>query len=302
MKTFLKSSVLLGLFAFSVSCGNQVKEAEYVTLPFLYPESTPFSFPEPPADVKKNILLEDFTGHQCGYCPGAAKKITELLEIPKYAERVIPVAVYCSGPFNTHFPNADKFYYDFTTKQGIEVDLSYGMSSSLPNGLVNRTAYNNEVIVGFPKWQQAIDKQLEEPAVAWVDVHTSYSNDDNRYLTIDSRVKMLENYPNPINLNVVVIENGIVNWQKDYSQDPSEVEDYVHNHVLRYNNDVYNRNLFGTWGIDLKSNQAGADEIKRVTTTLNSTDWNINNLYAIAYIYDATTREILQVNKTKISM
>ncbi len=302
MKTILNKGVSLIVFIALFSCGDKIQRDEYLNTPFLSLESTPYSFPDPPAIVVKNVLLEDFTGHKCGYCPNASRKIKTLLSMPKYADRIIPIAIYGSGSFNTYTPGADMFYYNFTTEEGDEVDKYFGVSQkSFPNGLIDRKEYENEVIIGHPKWQNALDIVLEETPVAWVDVYAKYNNTGNNYITIDTRINLLETYPNPINVNVVLIEDHIVNWQIDYSKTPKQVENYVHNHVLRYNNELHNRNLYGTWGAGLKSTNNGTDEIKRVTTTLNGTDWNVDNLYAIAYIYDANTKEILQVNKTKVS-
>ena len=303
MHTVLKIGIVLGLLSFTFSCEKKVRTEEYLNAPFLANEAIAYNFPDPPAEIKKKILLEDFTGHKCGYCPRASKKIVEILNMPQYKDVVIPVAIYGSGPFNTFDPDADRFYYNFTTEEGIEVDKSFGVSDkSLPNGLVNRKEYENNRIVGYPKWINAIDHALDDNPVAWVDVYAKYIDNDNKYLTIDTRVKMLENYPNPINVNTILVENNIVNWQRDYSQDPKEVENYVHNQVLRYNNEIHNRNLFGAWGIEISPTQAGTDKIKRVTTTLNGTDWNVNNLYAISYIYDVQTKEVLQANKVKVSL
>ncbi len=301
MRTILKLGISLSVFATLLSCETSVNKNEYLNTPFLYLGSENHEFSEPPVHVQKNVLLEDYTGHYCGYCPDASKIIKELLNTPKYADRLIPVSIYPTTAFNRFSPGADRFFYDFTTDEGDKLDAYYGVSSkNLPNGVVNRTEFESDLILGRSKWKNAIDDILEEPAIAWVDVHADYDNTDNKYLTISTRVKMLDSYPNLINVNVVLVEDHIINWQLDYSQDPKEVENYEHNFVLRYNNEAFNRNLFGTWGIELGSNNKNSDEVKQVTTTLNGTDWNVNNLYAVAYIYDATTKEVLQVNKTKV--
>lgn len=302
MKTILNLVISISLLITIISCKDKIEKDEYLNTPFLTLESTPYAFPNPPATIVKNVLLEDFTGHKCGYCPNASRKIKTLLNMPKYADRVIPVAIYGSSSFNTYTPGAERFYYNFTTEEGDKIDQYYGVSQkSFPNGLIDRVEYENEFIVGHPKWQNALDIVLEESPIAWVDVYAKYNSTDNKYLTIDTRVNLLKNYSNPINVNVVLIENNIINWQIDYSQTPKEIENYTHNYVLRYNNELHNRNLYGAWGIGLNSTLKGTDEIKRVTTTLNGTGWNVNNLYAIAYIYDATTKEVLQVNKVKVA-
>lgn len=302
MKNLLKTSLILGALIAVSSCSEDVVVKEYLNSPFYAEGAVEYDFPAPPADVKRKVLLEDFTGHRCGNCPRAAEKIEDILGSSPYSEHVIPVAVHGDGgDFNAFDPNADMFYYDFTTPEGIDLDRSFGVSAKgLPNGLINRTEYNNNVVVGYPNWQAAIDVALAEDPVAWVDVHAAYMVTDKNYINIEARVKMLESYPNPINVNVILVENNIVNWQIDYSTDPKTIENYVHKHVMRYNHETFNHNLYGTWGIDLSATTAGTDEIKRVSTTLNGTDWNVDNMYAIAYIYDATTKEVLQVNEVHV--
>ena len=303
MKNLLKTSIILGSFIAMSSCTEDVVVDEYLNTPFLDASAEAYTFPAPPADIKRKVLLEDFTGHKCGNCPRAAEKIEEILAMAPYSEQVIAVAVHGDGgDFNSFNPDDEMFFYDFTTPEGIDLDRNFGVSAKgLPNGLVNRAEYENNVIVGYPKWQAAIDVALAEDPVAWVDVYAKYTPSSNNYVTIDARVKMLESYPNPINVNVILVENNIVNWQIDYQANPKTISDYKHKHVMRYNHELDNRNLYGTWGTGLSATTANVDEIKRVSTTLNGTDWNVDNLYAIAYIYDANTKEILQVNEVHVS-
>lgn len=304
MKNVIKKGLILGALVALSSCAEDVVLDEYLNTAFVPSSAVAYNFPDPPADVKRKVLLEDFTGHRCGNCPRAAEKITDLLGNSPYSEQVIPVAIHGDGgAFNAFNPNDSKFFYDFTTPEGIDLDRNFGVSATgLPNGLVNRKEFNNKVVVGYPKWQAAIDEFLDDDPVAWVDVHGQYDADGgNNYINIDARVKMLKSYPNAINVNVIIVENNIVNWQIDYQASPKEIENYKHKHVLRYNHEQNNRNLYGTWGTSLSATNANVDEIKRVSTTLNGTDWNVDNLYVIAYIYDADTKEVLQVNEAHVS-
>lgn len=304
MKNILKISIILGSLLTLSSCCDEVELDDYLNTPYLSLDIDPYVFPDPPAEVKRNILLEDFTGHKCGNCPRAADKIEEIMASSPYSEQVIPVAIHGDGGnFNTFNPDDEKFFYDFTTPEGIDLDRHFGVSAKgLPNGLVNRKEYESGTIIGFPKWKAAIDEVINDSPVAWVDVHGQFHvSEGNNLITIDARVKMLESYPNPINVNVIIVENNMINWQKDYDATPKDIKDYVHKHVLRYNHEIKNRNLYGTWGIELETTHSNTDEIKRITTTIDGTDWNLDNLYAIAYIYDATTKEVLQVNEAHVS-
>ena len=113
-------------------------------------------------------------------------------------------------------------------------------------------------------------------------------------------------------LVVCITENNIVNWQKDGDiDDPS----YIHKHVLR-------SFLTPTWGdilgveeINIGDNFSNGyscvisdlenDNIAHSQNTLslgtgNAGNWNINNLYVLAYIYDISNYEIIQVEEKSL--
>lgn len=303
MKTFIKVAFIasLGFSLFSCNNDDQVEPDEFLNIPYFSSTRDVHAFPDPPSVVKRNILVEDFTGHQCGNCPKAAKEISMLQTSSPYDEQLIAVAIHGDGGFFNEFtPGADKYFYDFTTPEGIELDQNFGLSSSgLPKGMVNRKAYNGSKKLAYADWKLAADVDINSTPVAWVDVYGAVepSNTDN--ITLDIRVKFLSSYTNPVKLNVVLVESGIINYQKDYTPGlpSSDISNYEHNHVLRYNHTIPNRNLYGTWGIELDATSEGTDVIKRVTTTKENMDWVVNNLTAVAYIYDATTNEVLQVNQ-----
>ena len=50
----------------------------------------------PAATIQRNVLIEDFTGQRCIYCPGATDAITEL-QTTYGADKLIAVAIH-AGP------------------------------------------------------------------------------------------------------------------------------------------------------------------------------------------------------------
>ncbi|MGB0870287.1 MAG: Omp28-related outer membrane protein [Flavobacteriales bacterium] len=307
MKNFTKILLLIGLGFGLNSCQEQVETVDYLNIPYLNSNRAPHVFPEAPTEVTKNVLVEEYTGHQCGNCPEAARLLKGIIKQDAYKDQVIAVAIHGDGGFFTEFdPNAEKFYYNFTTPEGIEIDQKFGISSSgLPKGMVNRTIFDSQISLAHGIWQSAIDNELNKLAVAWVDVYSTVEPSNSNIITTDVRVKFLENYSGNVKANVILVESGIINYQKEYDTNfqpdgSSTIPNYEHNHILRYNHSTNNRNLFGTWGSDITETTKGSDGIKRISTTLEGTDWKVENMHAIAYIYDTETNEILQVKEVKI--
>ena len=105
-------------------------------------------------------------------------------------------------------------------------------------------------------------------------------------------------------LMVVLTEDSIVKPQTDYSKPPGQqdVLNYVHRHVLR------GALTSTSWGDSLTTNVAAGDSItKSINYTLpatfpatNGIAPNENLCYVIAYIYNAATYEVVQVEEQKI--
>ncbi|MDQ1266596.1 MAG: hypothetical protein QG635_1748, partial [Bacteroidota bacterium] len=85
-------------------------------------------------DTLQKVLIEDYTGAQCGFCPRAAEIAHTIAEANP--GRVIIISVH-SGNFAKP---SGKYTYDFRTTAGDEFDKFFGNSKAgNPNGLVNRT-------------------------------------------------------------------------------------------------------------------------------------------------------------------
>ncbi|MGB0427579.1 MAG: Omp28 family outer membrane lipoprotein [Flavobacteriales bacterium] len=308
MKSILKLSLFLTISAIAFSSCDTVENNDYVNNVNVDSRcfDDVFTFPAPPADVKRNVLIEEFTGHKCGNCPDAAIKLKEILSNPTYADRVIGMAVHGGVDyFNEFTPGADRYFYDFNTAHGKAYVSEFGISG-LPSSTLNRQSSNggNVELVAYTKWEENIDAYLNQSPVAWVDIHAKYNEDQDKLLCIQTRVKFLEAYNKPVNLTLAIVENGIVNWQTDYPPSgvtaDQNIPDYEHNHVLR-SNDNPDMDLYGAWGTGLGLTfDSSYDKVKYASTSLEGMDWVPENLSVIAYIYDADTKEVLQVNEVHV--
>lgn len=257
--------------------------------------------------VKRNILIEDFTGHTCPNCPAAAAELETIHSI--YGNQIIGMAIHVGNSFARPYPSgAGKFQYDFRTKWGEEIDGFFAIEASgLPKGMVNRAGYPDSHKKGKDEWSDQVQNLLNSDPKFKITI--SSTNSENITIT----TKTLENIQGNYNLVVCLTENEIINWQKDGGD---ENEEYVHNHVLK---SVLN----GTWGESLKADinyVDGEEIIKSFTINLNDLEqfnidysqntlfqgngnaggWNPSNMHVIAYIYDVNSYEIMQVEETAL--
>ena len=112
-------------------------------------------------------------------------------------------------------------------------------------------------------------------------------------------------------LDFLYPENEIINWQKDGSDN---IEDYEHNHVLRtvlFDGEFSSSNSFSIGNKYEKTIDYNLADLEQYNVDYSTNDafmgngiaggWNYNNLQIIAYIYDANTKEILQVKEKHLN-
>ena len=254
----------------------------------------------------KKVLIEDFTGHLCPNCPEAAREIEAIHDI--YGNQVIAIAIHVSSSFARPYPTsaAPKFQYDFRTLWGDNWDDEFGISQlGLPRGMVNRIGYINDAHqMGKDQWATNVASELKKNIDFSINLAATDTN-------ISCDVNIINNINNNYYMVVCLTENQIVNWQKDLQL---EIEEYIHNHVLRtviydgpisdienfvkdeiINKEfVINLNALEQMNVDYSTNTADYGNG-------NAGGWNSDNMYAVAFIYNTTTKEVVQVEETKLN-
>ena len=254
---------------------------------------------------EKKVLIEDFTGHLCPNCPDAAREIDAIHDI--YGDQIIGMAIHVSKSFARPYPasQAPSFQYDFRTQWGDNWDDFYGISAmGLPRGMVNRIGFPDNHKLGKDEWASTVALELKKD----VDFTIHISSDENS-ISITSEVK--NNISSEYNLVVCLTESNIINWQKD-GQD--NIEDYQHNHVLRTvlideslsssSNYVAGQQIERVINYDLAALEQYNIDYSTNTAELgngNAGDWDASNMSIIAYIYNTTTKEIVQVEESHLN-
>lgn len=237
----------------------------------------------------KKVLIEDYTGHKCGNCPEAHQKMEEI--IASYCDHVIPVDIHV-GYFAT--PSDGDYSTDFRTQAGNDFNDFFGNDAAgLPNGLVNRTKYNGTLILSPDSWTAALAKQLEEEPLLDVSISNSYDISARKISTkID--IEFLSKIKDNLMLSVWLVEDSIVDYQKNYSANPVDVPDYIHRHVLR-------ASITPTWGENILNGQAELNQIieKSFTFQLDNS-FDENHCHIVAFVSKFDDKTILQADDEKI--
>lgn len=244
-------------------------------------------------NTEKNVLLEDWTGHQCTFCPGAAAEAKILEEANP--DRVF-VATIHAGPAANGISSfqvwneSGKYSTNFTTVEGTTMAAAFfsqpvGFSSN-PKGCVNRLEDGGLFFLNYPDWGDKVTEGLASPLDINLQAKSNYFPSTNGVF-LHTETEFINELEGEYNIVVYAIENKIIDWQKDISGD---IENYEHHNVHIGN--VFNE----TWGRTVGSGtiQAGT---KVVTDFSYKVPEGLDNtkMHFIIYVYDKETYEVMQV-------
>ena len=288
MKSLKYLFALLSIIGISLqSC--DVVEGPFVVVQEVCDPCEVSIFPAPETQVKK-ILLEDYTGHKCGNCPRAAEKADELKEI--YGDQLVVLAVH-AGFFATPFEG--DFETDYRTETGTEWDGHFGNSNAgNPNGMVNRKGYPEGAhILQHSQWAQKIEEQINGTKCAGIQI-MAYYNEAANLICVDTQTEILCPLDGDLQMNIVLTESGVIDYQTDYDADPQVIEDYEHNHVMR-------KSLTGFWGQSLgQEAYITGDLVLNRTCTQVDPEWDLSNMSVIAFVSNSDTYEVLQAEEISL--
>lgn len=246
-------------------------------------------FSDTPTSFTKKVLIEEFTGSWCGYCPSGAEILQNLMN----SYSVIGVALHSSDDMSiAHTSVLESFY----------------PSSGYPSGMVDRINFDGIVGLNRGYWSYITDQQLQKSAICGLAINSEISGDSVNIQirsAFDTTMTM-ENY----NLNVYIIEDDVQGEgygydQRNYYNDDAEssfyqlgdpIINYKHNQTLR-------KVLTNTYGIPFTSSSSpGTEFIDNFKEDI--TNFNKNKLSVVAFItYNgaaATNHEVLNAQKCDI--
>lgn len=254
----------------------------------------------PNTNLLRNVLIEDFTGHQCVFCPAAADLAHALHE--SNPSRVFTASIH-SGPTGMgdfQVVSPPNYPTDFTNSQGLEIGAYFGTNDGgfigNPRGTVNR--FNNGYIFQSPaQWSSMMNDQLTLNSLK-VNIQSAlnyYPSTKGAFLHVEVE-KLDQNLANELGIVVYLLEDSLVGDQK--MSDNSHNSSYVHRDIHRGNIDgqTFGRVL----GPDaLIGNKYYVNYSFLVPNQLDG-NFNAENMHLLIYVYDRITWEIYQVIKQDI--
>lgn len=297
MKKIISTFTIL-ITIFLIACDKikdpVIKKSEVVGNSFITKDNLSIS------SIKKT-LLEDYTGMRCQNCPDAAVTAKNLLTT--YSNSLIVMAVHAGSfakPFGTYTA-------DYRTDAG---DVWNGNSGfgiiSYPSGIINRKLYDtNPLILSHTAWSSVIAIAQTDPMIVKLNVTTKY---DTLVGALNTEIAAVfkTTYTANLNISAVIIEDGIIGKQDVHGV---ETDDYEFEHVMR-------GAINGEWGSILTSSAKNANDTVKISfNNFNLKDLKYNctsppaikpytvndkNVSVIVFVFNALTKEVLQVEKVKI--
>ena len=291
--------LLITFLAFAIASCDKV-DGPYKEPKIVVPPDTTNINPSPTDtsvifDTYRKVLVEDYTGHQCGNCPEAAKKLEEIITV--YGKKVVPLAIH-AGFFSETAPV--KYTRNFKTPIGNAIDAYFGISNAgNPNGMINRKGWlTTSHIINLNAWEGKVSNYSNESPDALIGIKNSYDNTTKNIVT-----KVYTKFKNSLvgnfKLCVFLTEDSIIGPQKDYSLTPDYNNNYIFEHVLRASFVADN-----PWGEDIAVNPTASEtQIFRKTYSMNLAGKLFDLSHpctVVAFVYNDVSKEVIQASMQKI--
>lgn len=263
-----------------------------------------------PAITDRNVLIEDFTGHNCSYCPSAAAVAHGLVQ--SNPDRVFVASIHASntvdGMSSFQAVNAAQGYtLDFTNPNGLALGSYFGntlVNSGFfgnPAGTISRTNDQGEYFPASGSWSTKTAAILSATLRVGIKAHVNYFETPKHGYFLHTEINILDNTLLPENLAVVVylLEDSLVAPQNVGN---TYTPDYVHRDVFRgtIDNQLWGRTLSADY---LKNGKYYLDYSAILSNQLDAagtgSSHNADNMHLVIYVYDKNTLEILQVVEEK---
>lgn len=237
--------------------------------------------------ANRNVIIEEFTGRNCGYCPDGHRIANQIMA--SNPGRVWAINVHAGGYAPTSYPN-------FITQDGNSIHGGFSISG-YPTGVVNRSTPDGQ---SRSVWANLSNTQLNQAAECNV-AGMVVVNPASRLATITVEVYYTGNSAYDQNfLTVAMLQDSIMGSQSGMTSNPDQVVNgtYCHMHIFR---DVVNGNA---WGEAITPTTQGTlitrtytYEIPEVIGSPNGVEVDLDNILFLAWVSErqqgSATRPIL---------
>ncbi len=216
---------------------------------------------------KRKVVIEDYTGTWCGYCPSVAAAIMDAHDATDDISVVAIHETANSNPDPFHFPQVQLLQDEF----GVD---------GLPAARLNRTTTWNS-----PYETSDVTAMAGENTDLAISINSNLTGNE---LSVDVNVIYENGSITGDRLVVYLLENGLIYEQTNYyNDDPTSpfyqmgnpIPDFEHNEVLRLS-------LTDIFGDDIPETPAFNDYTKNLNVTIPS-EYNTNNLELVVMVVSA---------------
>lgn len=259
------------------------------------------------APTQINVLIDDFTGHNCQYCPSAAALAHHLHG--QNPDRVFVSSIHAAPTGITGFQAVTGNYpVNFTNTNGLELATTFGNDPNLgftgnPSVGANRAPYpgSTEIFYSAGALMQMVASQLQvAPLVKLKAVANYFASTKGTFLHIEAEKD--PSITNNVGIIAVIQQDSLVAPQ---NVNATYTPQYVHR-------DIHLGNVGGnTWGVtltdDLKKENGkyyvDYSFVLRDLLTLDGAN-NVHDpsgIHFLVYAYDKVTNQIYQVIKLRVT-
>lgn len=244
----------------------------------------------PTDPYKRNVIIEEYTGVYCSYCPDGHKISNELAAM--YQDRVFVLNIHAGDYADVDNPN-------FMTEDG-NIIYSGANVNSFPSGNVNRAS---DKALGRNNWNLYVEQQVEQMAECNVAGQVVIDK-ESRKATITVEIYYTSNSVSETNyLNVVMLQNNIIAYQSGSNLNPSQVVSGGYRHMHAFRDAVT-----PAWGEEISPTTAGTFITKTYEYDIpqriggsGGFDVNIDDIEFVTFITEqyqgVATRPVLNANK-----
>lgn len=237
----------------------------------------------------KNVILEEYTGVNCGYCPDGHRIANQIAAA--HPDRFWAINIH-QGSYANTTP-------DYRTPFGDALAGQTGLTG-YPAGTINRHVFSGSVTsLSRSSWSSATNTILSQSSC--VNVAAQSTIDFNtRVLTVVVEVYYTGNSATTTNLlNVALLQDNILGPQASGATNPDQMEgnQYRHMHMLRHL-------LTGQWGETINTTSTGTFYTNTYSYTvpanLNNIEYVLEDLEVVVFISEGH-QEIITGNKSSMT-
>jgi hypothetical protein len=251
---------------------------------------TTYTVTAPAADLKTALII-DITGVRCNNCPEAAISAKNIMSANP--GRVITMALFpkvTPDVLTRPWPGYDTLVSD----EAYNLISLLGSITSLPTGTVDQVKSGGSFFIPHTGWAAEVNKRLLISSPINLNLSGKWNATDKK-----SRLEVRATYnttvagANPHLLNIAIIENKIIGKQSNKDTAGGIQYHYEFDHVFR-------RLITPTTGDTIRTAAEGGKVTEKHFYISPRYNWKPENLYAVVWITDATTKEVIQASEVHL--